>query len=331
MANFDLTADPPRTPDETRRRLLAADPFPPISPPTLDPAKAPDADLELTMPWTPDDELRREMARLEAGYPAADPAGPYPPSGLPPAYAPPPLAGGFPPTPPYGSAGDDVARLKAENEEMHKLIEEMKQIFEQASRQEEVSTLAMEEVRAKVADLERQVQEKDDQVVLLTGQIAELEQHIQNTPAAPPPPPTEDELAKLADELEKERCTLAQDRRAIDQDRQQLKEDEDALMRQMREMEVQMAKERAELARQRTDLQRLHAEVRHELEQLQRGDGALKDRLAQFQRRHQAVFDRGGPPEPPPPAAAPTAADSAQGVNGRGDSGLIRRFFGRSQ
>ena len=50
MPNFDLTADPPRSPDESRRRLLAADPFPPLSPPTLDPPTDPAADLELTMP-----------------------------------------------------------------------------------------------------------------------------------------------------------------------------------------------------------------------------------------------------------------------------------------
>src|SRR5262249_52010419 len=157
-------------------------PFPPLSPPTLDaPSPDPAADLELTMPWTPDDELRREMARLEAGYPtAAAPA---------PAYA--PLPGAYAPT-------DDVTRLRAQHEQMHKLIEEMKQIFEQASTQEEANAKAVDELKGQIADLERQVQEKDDQVVLLTGQIAELEQHIQDAPAAPPPPPTEDELAKLA-------------------------------------------------------------------------------------------------------------------------------------
>ena len=37
---------------------------------------------------------------------------------------------------------DDIARLRSENEEMHKLIEEMKQIFEQASTQEETNSRA---------------------------------------------------------------------------------------------------------------------------------------------------------------------------------------------
>ena len=257
------------------------------------------------------------MARLEAGYPVAAPApsgngfgrGPQNnghADGLSAVLARLPLASAF-------TGGiDDVVGLRAENEEMHKLIEEMKVVFEQASAQEVVSAKALAEVQAQVLDLERQVQERADEVEMLTGQIAELEKHIQDTPAAPPPPPTEDELSKLADELEKERCSLAQERKGLEQDRRQLRDDEEVLMKQMREMEVQMAKERAELARQRTDLQRLHAEVRQELDQMQRGDGVLRERLAQFQRRHQAVFDRGnGLAEHVPAAtvAAPAAAE----------------------
>jgi predicted nucleic acid-binding Zn-ribbon protein len=320
MANpYDLTADPPRSTDDTRHQLLAADPFPPLDPPSLDLVPA-DAN------WLPDDDLRREVARLEAGYPAAPSANGFAydnrqATGLPSAYAHAPLTrSAFPGSP------DELANLRAENEEMQKLIEEMKLIFEQASKQEEASGKALAEVRGQVTALEQQLQDKDEQVALLASQIGELERHIQESPAAPPPPPSEDELAKLADELEKERCSLAQERRTIEQDRQQLRDDEDALMKQMREMEVQMAKERAELARQRTDLQRLHAEVRQELDQMQRGDGAMRERLAQFQRRHQAVFDRGNSaPEPAPvvAAAAPMAADV------RADGGLVKRWFGR--
>jgi hypothetical protein len=43
-------------------------------------------------------------------------------------------------------------------------------------------------------------------------------------------------------------------------------EDEQTTTQQMREMEVQMAKERADMARQKTELQRLHDEIRHELD-----------------------------------------------------------------
>jgi peptidoglycan hydrolase CwlO-like protein len=328
MANpFDLTADPPRNSDDTRHRLLTADPFPPLAPPTLE---LPSAVAGTDLNWSPDDDLRREMARLEAGYPAASAPvngfghGPYnDAAGLPAAFADSPLLAALA----TNTNTNDPAALRAENEEMHKLIEEMKLIFEQATSQEEATSRTLNEVRTQVTGLETQIQERDERVALLTSQIAELERHIQESPAAPPPPPTEDELAKLADELEKERCSLSQDRRSLEQDRQQLRDDEEALMKQMREMEVQMARERAEMARQRTDLQRLHAEVRQELDQLQRGDGAMRDRLAQFQRRHQAVFERGnGGPEQL--AAVPVAAPAA--ANGKAEGGFMGRLFGRS-
>src|SRR5206468_1090632 len=137
--------------------------------------------------WSPDDDLRREMARLEAGYPAAStPAngfghGPYgEPAGLPAALANSPLIAALATT-------NDPAALRAENEEMHKLIEEMKLIFEQATSQEEATSRTLNEVRVQVTGLEMQIQERDERVALLTSQIAELERHIQESPAAPPP------------------------------------------------------------------------------------------------------------------------------------------------
>jgi ribosomal protein S15P/S13E len=325
--SIDAPADMLRSSDDARRQLLAADPFPPLPPPNLGlPSSGDGTDPNSS----PDDELRREMARLETDFTDAPPTAngfdqtPFPAD---------PLAGVLsayarsPSTSAYQPASNDPATLRAENEEMHKLIEEMKLIFQQATTQEEANAAGLETERTKSTDLERQLQEKDEQLALLTSQIAELEKHIQESPAAPPPPPTEDELSRLADELEKERCSLSQDRRTLEQDRNQLREDEEALMKQMREMEVQMAKERAELARQRTELQRLHAEVRQELDQMQRGDGALRERLVQFQRRHQAVFDRGnGAAEPAPPAVPVAAAPAA---NGRADTGFVKRLFGR--
>jgi DNA repair exonuclease SbcCD ATPase subunit len=320
-------------PTDSRRRLLAADPYPPLAPPTLDDNSQ--ADFEVpSSTWPADDELRREIARLETD-PDVSGAGhdPFAPAAA--AYATLDAhAGGAatatlsrPYTGPAAdgyAGGDDLERLRAENEEMHKLIDEMKQIFEQASVQEEASSQELTRLRERAEELERQLPEKDEQVQLLTLQIQELEQHIQHAHVAPP---SEDELSKLADELEQERCKLTQDRRALDQDRQQLREDEEALMKQMREMEVSMAKERAEMARQRTELQRLHGEVRHDLDQLQRGDGALKDRMAQFHRRHQEVFNR--PTSAPAPAPAAAAAEEAPATRANGESGLIRRFFGR--
>lgn len=263
------------------------------------------------------------MARLEAAYPGTEQSGTH---FVHPLNQLPPLESGLVAQLNGHASPEDLVRIQAENIEMRTLIDELKQVFEQATQQEAAKAKTISDLQTHISELERLIAERDSQVAMLTDQISELEQHIQNE-AVNAPPPTEDELAKMADELEKERCHLTQDRRSLEQDRQQLQEDEESLMKQMREMEVQMAKERAELARQRTDLQRLHSEVRHELEQLQRGDGALKDRLQQFQRRHQAVLDRRGRSEHTDPPASAAAADTH--TNGKGDSGLIRRFFGR--
>ena len=144
--------------------------------------------------------------------------------------------------------------------------------------------------------------------------------------------PRDDDVAVMADEVEKERCQLAQERKKLDDDRRQLEEDEEALMKQMREMEVAMAKERAELARQRTDLQRLHADVKHEMELLQRGDGAIKERMAQFQRRHSDVMRPVDLPRQSPTPAAPYQAPAPPPPSRASQprqSGVFKRFFGQ--
>src|SRR5262249_26144708 len=161
------------------RRLLAADPFPPLAPPTLDLPPGDTVAFDAPPPaWAPDDDLRREMARLEAGGALPDVDHPPPPPG--PALAapaPPPLPTPPPPAPPRGrpapaaapapsaplppapraggglgppADAGDAAKLRAENEELHKLIEEMKQIFEQATAQEEAGARAAEELRGQV-------------------------------------------------------------------------------------------------------------------------------------------------------------------------------------
>ena len=70
-------------------------------------------------------------------------------------------------------------------------------------------------------------------------------------------------------------------------------------MAQMREMEISMAKERAEMARQKNEIQRLHSDIKRELELLQGSDRAFTDRLVQFQRRSQDLQMRGGWPRRP--------------------------------
>jgi hypothetical protein len=215
--------------------------------------------------------------------------------------------------------------LQIENEELNKLVDEMKQIFAQAALQEAQQSAALETAKLALAERSQVAQEQAERIEMLTQQIHELEVHIQEGVA---PPPTENELSRMADELEKERCQLTRDRTVLESGQNQLREDEEDMMRQMREMEVQMAKERADLARQRTEVQRLHSEVKHELAQMQRGDRALNDRMAQFQRRHQEVLNRGSSgaiamPPPVAPEAEPADVGPAK------EAGLFGRFFGR--
>jgi hypothetical protein len=297
--------------------------------------------------WNAEDALRREMERLESsrqfavgnGLPAdpfavaseLDPlaagegsskirkSGPIPNPFANPSYG----GHAFPAS---GSAAAEMDTLKLENEELHKLVEEMKQIFAQASEQEATNNKTIDALKTRIGELEHSATGKDEQLAMLTGQIHELEVHIQQA-APPPPPPNEDELSRMADELEKERCQLMQDRKTLDTERQQVRDDEEDMMRQLREMEVQMARERAEMARQRTELQRLHSEVKRELDLLQGSDRVLTDRLAQFQRRHQDLLHRAGMATTSAAAAAPVEAPKANPANK--ESGLFSRFFGR--
>ena len=62
-------------PTESRRRLLAADPFPPLAPPSLDGAATHTGDFDVPGSWSDDEDLRREIARLETG-PGVDPFAP---------------------------------------------------------------------------------------------------------------------------------------------------------------------------------------------------------------------------------------------------------------
>jgi hypothetical protein len=205
------------------------------------------------------------------------------------------------------------AELWAQNAELSRIIEEMRPVLEEASAQEQ-------RYAARLGEKDRQIEE-------LTAKVKQVEEQLAAVPA-PKVPKSHDELEEWGDDLEKESAKLNQERRKLDGDRKQLHDDEESLEKQMREMECSMARERAMIARQETELKRLSAEIQHELEMLQRGDGTLREQLAKFQRRHQEVITRAtnGPPpmaevvEPPrPPAAAPPT---------KKDSGLLRRIFG---
>jgi len=164
----------------------------------------------------------------------------------------------------------EAEAYRKDAESLQQLMEEMRQLLQEASEQEQ-------RMQNELADRDLKLEEAN-------GKVQELEAALNTKPK------TKSELEEWADDLERESMQIAQERRTLDEDRNQLRDDEAALEKQMREMEVGMARERALLARQEQELKRLNAEIQHELEIMQRGDGALRERLAMFQRRHAEVI-----------------------------------------
>src|SRR5262245_65566112 len=157
-------------------------------------------------------------------------------------------------------------------------MEEMRQLLQEASEQEQ--------------RVQAELTERDAKLTTAAVRIEELET------AANSKPKSKGELEEWADELERESFQIAQERRMMETDRKQLREDESSLEKQMREMEVQMARERAMLPRQEQELKRLNAELQHVVEVMQRGDAPSRERQAFCQRLHAEVV--GGAPPPPP-------------------------------
>lgn len=214
----------------------------------------------------------------------------------------PPLIGGANPM--------ELERIRVENAELREVVAELRQVLEANDPQ------VWEHQRQ---EAERLIAERDQEIATLRAFCEEFNQKLQTHRLVP----ADDDLAEMADELEKERCQTAQERRKLEEEKRQLKEDEESLMKQMREMEVSMARDRAEIARQRTEMQRLQNEVHHELELLQRGDAAVKERLAQFQRRSQDAAPR-APVAPPAAPQPPTQTPSKPK-----DSTVFKRLFGQ--
>jgi hypothetical protein len=219
--------------------------------------------------------------------------------------------------------GDEVSLLRIQNSELTRIIEEMKPLLEEATAQEG-------RTQAREKEFQDQLIERDLRVEELEAKLKESEEKLASIPP-PKTPKTRDELEEWSDELEQESAKLNKLRHELEDDRKQLHEDEESLEKQMREMECAMARERAMMARQETELKRLSAEIQHELELLQRGDGTLREQLSKFQRRHQEVLSRnagGGSPPPVVQTAEPIPPTYATLVpTGKKDSGLLRRIF----
>lgn len=215
-----------------------------------------------------------------------------------------------------GADGRELDQLRNENAELRNAVTELQQLVEEAAGGEQAW-------QDQQREFESLLEEKSEVIRSLHQKLKEYQDRPE-----PKPVPREEELIGLSDELERERCNLQQERREFERERNQLKEDEDALMQQMREMEVSMSRERAELARQRSELQRLHGEIRHELEMAAR-DGALRERLAPLQRRHQDMLHRKG-------AAPAQRREASQALEPppvmqeeKKDSSLFKRLFNK--
>jgi hypothetical protein len=210
--------------------------------------------------------------------------------------------------------------LRQENEQLRGLCAELEQALQEASNRPALTgsnaiddrfreyEALLEEKSEMIRQLHQQLQHAMGVVADLEGQVASAPEKRVHTG----PTPREEELLALSEELER--------------DRRQLQEDEETLMQQMREMEVSMARERAEMARQRNDLQRLHAEIRHELERLER-NGAIQSKIEGLKNKLNDATTRRGM-APSGAGAVPTPPEQPQQQPGRKDN-LLGRLFGR--
>jgi len=309
MNNPTGPSDAALTAAELRRRLLASTPPPMAAAVTPAPVAGEAAETMLSQQGEAAPATNHSndlLARLRMPGKSGPIAVPTPrPSSIPaipdPTPTRPPVTRRVPPNSVYGNpisnygalaepddVGDDhseIRRVRLDNKELRKLLQEMKQLLQEASDSEQQWV-------AKQKTFDETVAAKDKQIEELSAQLGAIEEQIAKGELAPPPPApkTRTELEEWSDELEKENAKLQQDKKKLEEERKQLREDEESLETQMREMEVSMARERALLARQETELRRLNTEIQHELELMQRGDATLREQMAKFQRRAQEVL-----------------------------------------
>ena len=290
MANPNPPPEPPASISaaELRRRLLASTP-----PPMATPLSAEEA-AQVGLPGNGVDALARlRLPGSASPAPSSLPAGSgsrgYP-------TARPDTGGsgvrGYVSRAPHSdeTATAEAQRLRNENKELRKLLDEMKHLLQEASDTEQQYAQREQVALSQVAELQRVVDDLNGQIQGIEEQIASGALGPQQEPVVPK---TRTELEEWADELERDSAKVSQERKRMDSDRAQLRDDEESLEKQMRDMEVSMARERALMARQETELKRLSAEIQHELELMQRGDATLREQMQKFQRRAQDVIQGG--------------------------------------
>jgi hypothetical protein len=193
---------------------------------------------------------------------------------------------------------DEAALLRDENDELRARVEQLEQLLQNSSPNEDVWAERQHEY-------EMLLEEKSEVIRTLHQKIRDLHQSAPAQPAAPTLPanvPEAHELVQLKDEL--------------DQQRRQLEEDEEAMMAQLREMEMALSRDRAELARQRQEVQRLQADLTREIEQASRDPG-LRERLMSLRRSNEKPST--------PSVSTPTPPPTDIGKK----SSVFRRLFGQ--
>jgi hypothetical protein len=217
---------------------------------------------------------------------------------------------------------EEMAQLREENARLRARVEELEQMLEATTEQtEQMWGEQQKEYEALLEEKSEVIRELHQQLQQLREGGADAAEGVRPERSVDIPLALRQELMGFKDELA--------------QERQQLDHDEQALMEQARQMELAMSRERVELARQRNEVQQTYQQLQHEIEQATR-DGALRERLAGLQRRHQeAAPEASSPGQPAPHPAGPRRAMPTQTNINLSDpsqpeksSGFLRRLFG---
>jgi hypothetical protein len=201
---------------------------------------------------------------------------------------------------------EEIELLRGENAALRAKVDDLEQLLALASQEGENRWLERQR------EYESLLDDKSEVIRGLHQKMTELRDRANSHSGGEPSADKSediDEVTRLKRELEEQRL--------------QMEQDEEAMMAQMRQMEMALAKDRAEMARQRSELQRLHGELKHELEAASR-DGGLRDRLTALQRRAGASLPARSGNQDTPAAEQPPEAQ-------QGKNGLLRRIFGSGQ
>ncbi len=158
-----------------------------------------------------------------------------------------------------GLGSTELAKLRAENELLKKLMEEKNQLLEEMAQ-------------------------------------ANIEAPREPAPLSEAPlieaPKSSGDLERYESELNDFRRQLEEDRNKLNSECEMLRERNTELDEAIREMEMELSKERAELARERMRLERVREEVKSDMEKLQR-EASVRETMAPVQKLRDEITGKG--------------------------------------